>query len=171
MDPTMYSHFDWDNCASNGFDTSSSPPTPDNFLPVQQPELALKTEERIPLQPLEDDEPGEVLIGMGLYDAPEKAPEPDVTFDTYRAYMMSQLLGTPFKKPEPTVSVGKGLKLEETWSPPTSEADEDEDAEGEDEEDEEAEEQNDPPTETTNYGSYRDTTFINGLDYARAGWV
>jgi hypothetical protein len=137
-DPSMYSHFDWNNFATNGFD---APPTPDNFLPIQHPEPSFPGEDSIPYHPLEDDESddGEELIGMGLYDTPEitKSSSTDPQLDNYRALMMSQLLGSgyvPSRKIEPT---GKGLKLEETWTPPSDDEDEDDDeqdGEGEDEE-------------------------------------
>ncbi|KUJ22051.1 uncharacterized protein LY89DRAFT_576569 [Mollisia scopiformis] len=142
-DPTMYSHFDWNNFAANGFESSSTaPPTPDNFLPIQNPEPAFSAEESIPYEPLEDPESGgEELIGMGLYDSPDtvKTSSLDPQLDNYRALMMSHLMGSGHRKTE---STGKGLKLEETWEPPASDDedadDEEQDGEGEDEEVEEA---------------------------------
>lgn len=134
-DPTMYSHFDWNNFATNGFESSSTaPPTPENFLPIQYPEPAFSAEESIPYQPLEDSESGgEELIGMGLYDNPDPVKTSsslDPQLDNYRALMMSHLMGH-----RKTESTGKGLKLEETWEPPASDDEDDEqDGEGEDEE-------------------------------------
>ena len=138
----MYSHFEWNNFATNGFEGSSTaPPTPDNFLPIQHPEPAFSTEESIPYQPLEDVESGgEELIGMGLYDNPDpiKTSSLDPQLDSYRALMMSHLMGPSHRKTE---STGKGLKLEETWEPPVSDDedadDEDQDGEGEDDDIEE----------------------------------
>jgi hypothetical protein len=137
MDPSMYSHFDWENFATNGFDDVTAPPTPNDFLPIQQPDPSFEADESIPYHSLEDsDEPGEVLVGMGLYDAPEKSPASDPHLDNYRSSIMSQLLGPGYRKPETPVATGKGLKLEETWNPPPSDdgededGDEDEDAEG-----------------------------------------
>jgi hypothetical protein len=141
-DPTMYSHFEWNNFATNGFESSSTaPPTPDNFLPIQHPEPAFSAEESIPYQPLEDSESGgEELIGMGLYDSPDpiKTSSLDPQLDNYRALMMSHLMGPGHRKTE---STGKGLKLEETWEPPASDDedadDEEQDGEGEDDDIEE----------------------------------
>jgi len=140
-DPTMYSHFDWNNFATNGFESSSTaPPTPENFLPIQHPEPAFSAEEAIPYEPLEDSESGgEELIGMGLYDSPDpvKTSSLDPQLDNYRVLMMSHLLGSGHRKTE---STGKGLKLEETWEPPASDDeadDEEQDGEGEDEDIEE----------------------------------
>jgi hypothetical protein len=181
MDPTMYSHFDWDNFATNGFDAASAPPTPEYFLPIQQPDPTFEAEESIPYQPLEDDEPGEVLVGMGLYDTPEKVPDSDPHLDNYRALMMSQLLGTPYKKIEPPVSTGKGLKLEETWNPPTSDDEEDGEEEEDSEEDAEgsvAEEDSEEAlrlpaedSDTVVGNSQRLMETGNGLEFGRSGWL
>lgn len=142
-DPTMYSHFDWNNFATNGFENSSTaPPTPENFLPIQHPEPSFPAEDSIPYHPLsEPDSDGEELIGMGLYDAPEvaKTPSSNPELDNYRALMMTGFLGTGYGKAE---STGKGLKLEETWNPPPSD---DEDEEDDDEQDGEAEDDDEPP--------------------------
>ncbi len=143
-DPTMYSHFDWNNFATNGFEHSSTaPPTPENFLPIQHPEPTFPAEDAIPYHPLsEPDSDGEELIGMGLYDAPEvlKTSSSNPELDNYRSLMMTGFLGTGYRKLEAT---GKGLKLEETWEPPPSD-DEDEDddeQDGEGEDDDEVKEQ------------------------------
>lgn len=139
MDPSMYSHFDWSNFATNGFEiATTAPPTPEDFLPIQHPESTFPSEDTIPYHALDDSEDeGEELIGMGLYDGPEdaKSPSSDPQLDNYRALMMSQLMGTAYCRPsEPS---GKGLKLEETWAPPPSddeeEDDSEQDGEGEDE--------------------------------------
>jgi hypothetical protein len=89
---------------AQGFDGYTAPPTPDNFLQAPQVEPRVQSEESIPYQPLVDDEEeeGEVLYGMGLYDAPSKG---------------SSLLGSGFAYPQPT---GKGLTLEAAWEPPAS---------------------------------------------------
>ncbi|KAF7881922.1 uncharacterized protein EAF02_006610 [Botrytis sinoallii] len=139
QDPTMYSHFDWNNFAANGFEDGTAPPTPDNFLPIQHPEPTFTPEESIPYHPLSDDKPeGEELIGMGLYDTPDhsKMTLSDPQLDNYRM-MSSHLLGNSYRRPE---GAGKGLKLEETWQPPAEkddDKDDEEDGEGEDEEEEE----------------------------------
>lgn len=138
-DQTMYSHFDWNNFSTSGFEGSTAPPTPDDFLPIQHPEPNFPAEELIPYHPLSDTEStGEDLIGLGLYDNPEstKSPTPDSHLDIYRSAMMSQLLGAAYRRPEP---VGKGLKLEETWQPPESDDEKDEDEDDDSEQDGEGE--------------------------------
>lgn len=114
------SPIDW---SCYGLQGVSTPPTPEDPPKLQQPEPVLQTEESIPYQPLEDEEEGDILIGLGLYDPPEKLP--------YQGE--GGLLGASF---EP---MGKGLKLEDAWEPPASDDEEEEDGEGEaeDEEDDE----------------------------------
>ena len=96
----------------------------------------MATEESIPFQPLEGDESGgEILYGMGLYDAPDKSYN-DPSLNLHRSTIMS-LLGGAGGYPEPT---GKGLKLEDAWEPPASDdedddAESDQDAEGDDQDD------------------------------------
>lgn len=139
------SHMDWNNFAASGFGNSTSPPTPEFFLPIQ-PEGPLPADDAIPYHSLSDSEPeGEVLQGLGLYDAPEapKFLSSTAHFDNYRALVMSQLLGSACRKYEPE-STGKGLKLEETWNPPPS--DDEDDDEDDDEQDGEGEDDDEQPT-------------------------
>ena len=127
----------WSSFASHGFFPCSPPPTPDNLPLPEQPEPKLPLEESIPYQPLEEEteeEEGEILVGMGLYDPPEKSAT-DPTLESYRN-SVTQLLGSAYKYPEPT---GKGLTLEAPWDPPEiddEDENEEKDAEGEDQEDE-----------------------------------
>jgi hypothetical protein len=136
-DSTMYSHFDWSNFSINGFERSTTaPPTPENFLPIQHPDPSFPSEEAIPYHPLSDpadEEEGEILCGMGLYDEPDtgKMYSSDPQLDNYRS-SVSQLLGAPRKE-----AMGKGLKLEETWAPPADDEEEDEDEDGDGEDDDE----------------------------------
>lgn len=117
---------DWNSFIMHGF-SNTSPPTPEAFLQARQSQPAV-SEDAVPYQPLEEpEEEGEILVGMGLYDAPEKCGE-DPQLNNYRT-TVSSLLGSTFHHPEPR---GKGLTLEETWEPPKSE-DEDEDSGSEDE--------------------------------------
>jgi len=125
---------EWDAFVANGFDRCTAPPTPDSFPAVEQLLPKVPAEESIPYQPLEDDEPeGEILIGMGLYDPPEKEVT-DPTLESYRSSVAS-LLGEAYKYPEPT---GKGLKLEDAWEPPeTDDEQDDDDDDDEDNDDDE----------------------------------
>ncbi|PHH71599.1 hypothetical protein CDD80_5118 [Ophiocordyceps camponoti-rufipedis] len=108
---------DWDAFVMQGYD-ATSPPTPENPPAMQAHQVQ---QVPVPFQAQEEDE-GEVLVGMGLYDGPDKVDE-DPQLNNYRS-TVSCLLGSSFRPLEPR---GKGLKLEETWEPPRSE-DEDEDS-------------------------------------------
>ncbi|KLU88374.1 hypothetical protein MAPG_07361 [Magnaporthiopsis poae ATCC 64411] len=125
----------WAAFTQNGFDkdAAASPPTPPQTYPAAHaPEPVISSEDGSQLEEDEaEEEEGEILIGMGLYDPPEK-PLTDSALDGYHA-SVSQLLGASYNCPEPT---GKGLKLEDAWEPPVKEEDDDED----DEEDAEGEE-------------------------------
>ncbi|KAN0110532.1 hypothetical protein V8E51_006919 [Hyaloscypha variabilis] len=169
IEASMYSHFDWNNFAVNGFENSSTaPPTPENFLPIQHPEPTFPAEESIPYHPLSDDDDGEELIGMGLYDAPEpaKALSSDPQLDSYRTSMMSHLLGASRREP-----TGKGLKLEETWNPPPSD-DEDDEEEDDDEQDGEGEsDDEDKPELNVTTASHEPARTSQTQSYDRSGWL
>lgn len=124
----------WDSFVSHGFNRCSAPPTPEDFVQAQQVEPRLQSEESIPFQPLaSEEEEGEILYGMGLYDTPEKPVDPQLA---YHRSAISSLLGGTFAPPE---STGKGLKLEDAWEPPASEDGDsqegDDDADGDDQDD------------------------------------
>lgn len=108
--------------------SNTSPPTPDSFIQTQQQPVV--SEHAMPYQGVDEaEEEGEILVGMGLYDSPEKHDE-DPHLNNYRSTVNS-LLGPAYRPQEP---MGKGLKLEETWEPPQSD-DEEEDEGDEDESD------------------------------------
>ncbi|KAL7625410.1 hypothetical protein AAE478_004630 [Parahypoxylon ruwenzoriense] len=134
---TSQTSFTWDEFATHGFNACTAPPTPDEFQPIQQLQPTVTPEESIPYQPLEEsEEEGEILVGMGLYDPPNKT-ETDPELDNYRT-TTSQLLGTTYR------GGGQGWKLEEAWEPPVTDDEEEdgEDAEeGEDGEECEAEQE------------------------------
>lgn len=166
----MHTHFDWNNIATNGFESSTAPPTPEFFLPIQDPENTLPADDAIPYHSLSDSEPeGEILQGLGLYDTPEIVkPYPSAPhFDNYRALVMSQFLGSAYSgrksEHEPT---GKGLKLEETWNPPPSDDEDDEggdqDGEGEDDDEPIVHDSKDDSTQKSN--EFVDASLIpNGI--------
>lgn len=107
-----------DDWSCYGCQSMATPPTPEDPPRTQQPETVLQTEESNHYQALEeneDEEEGDILIGLGLYDPPEKLP--------YQGE--GGLLGASF---EP---MGKGLKLEDAWEPPASDDEDEEDGEGE----------------------------------------
>ncbi|RCI08636.1 hypothetical protein L249_4870 [Ophiocordyceps polyrhachis-furcata BCC 54312] len=107
---------DWDTFVMQGYD-ATSPPTPENPPAMQSQEPA------VPYQTQAEEEEGEILVGMGLYDGPEKQLDEDPQLNNYRS-TVSCLLGSSLRPLEPR---GKGLKLEETWEPPRCEDDNDED--------------------------------------------
>jgi hypothetical protein len=155
-DSAMQLHSDWNHFAANGFETSTSPPTPEFFLPIQHPESTLPADDAIPYHSLSDSEPeGEILQGLGLYDTPEVSkPLPSAPqFDNYPALVMAPLLGPAYQRLEPE-STGKGLKLEETWNPPPSD-DEDDEEEDDDEQDGEGEDDDEP---VAHYSNAKDET-------------
>ncbi|KAH8179615.1 hypothetical protein LIA77_01134 [Sarocladium implicatum] len=118
---------DWHHYIMHGMHTTT-PPTPDSTVP--EPALPAIPQESPAFQCLDEpEEDGEVLVGMGLYDAPEKVND-DPQLDNYRS-TVSSLLGSRFRPTEPQ---GKGLKLEETWSPPPKSEEDEEDEEDVDEE-------------------------------------
>jgi hypothetical protein len=103
----------WDMHDSRGFLRNSVPSTPDSYFQAPQPKV--QSEDTIPYQPLEeegkdeDEDEGEVLYGMGLYDPPK---EP----------LQSLLCGG--------LHAGKGLTLEAAWAPPASEDEDDAEDDG-----------------------------------------
>lgn len=103
--------------------SSTSPPTPENLPQTQQPQPAVSTESPIAYHPLaEPEEEGEILVGMGLYDTPDKHSD-DPHLSNSRSAMSSLLGGSPFRGGR-LGGPGKGLKLEEAWQPPESDDDE-----------------------------------------------
>lgn len=122
---------DWNTFIMQGFN-NTTPPTPEAFSQNQQQPTV--SEAAVPYQPLDEpEEEGEILVGMGLYDTPDKFDE-DPQLNNYRS-TVSSLLGSSYRPQEPR---GKGLKLEETWEPPKAEEEEEED-DDEDEDDEDDE--------------------------------
>ncbi|KAI9158701.1 hypothetical protein HJFPF1_06699 [Paramyrothecium foliicola] len=124
---------DWNAFILHGFN-NTSPPTPDSFLPPHQLQPTVTTVSQGYQDLEEPEEEGEILVGMGLYDPPEKYHE-DPHLNNYRS-TVSSLLGSTFRPKEPQ---GKGLKLEETWEPPKSD-DEDDGEDAEDAQDDESDE-------------------------------
>ncbi|ESZ96525.1 hypothetical protein SBOR_3027 [Sclerotinia borealis F-4128] len=178
QDPTMYSHFDWNHFAANGFEDGTAPPTPDSFLPIQHPEPSFTSEESIPYHSLSGDElEGEELIGMGLYDTPDhsKTSPSDPQLDNYRM-MSSQHFGNSYRRPEPA---RKSLRLEETWQPPCErddDKDDEDDGEGEDEEDLDVVSENPDQMVDTSAYMMGPTQIFNfnasyATNYENTGWI
>lgn len=117
-----YSPASWNNIPAVSYSHNvTAPPTPEDPPKVQQPMPVVVKEEPY-LEPgvkEEEEEEGDILIGLGLYDPPEKLP------------YEGGLLGASF---EPK---GKGLKLEDAWEPPASDDEEDGEGEAEEEDDDE----------------------------------
>lgn len=115
---------------------NTTPPTPESFVNVT-PAVPAVTEQTLSESMDDGEDEGEILVGMGLYDAPDKHDD-DPQLNNYRSSATS-LFGSSFRPFEPT---GKGLKLEETWEPPQSDDGESDD----DNEDNEDVESDDPST-------------------------
>ncbi|KAH8599861.1 hypothetical protein B0O99DRAFT_668534 [Bisporella sp. PMI_857] len=176
----MLSHHDWANFVANDCQSSTAPPTPENFLPIQHPDPTFPEEEAIPYHPLSEateEEEGEVLRGLGLYDAPDvlKSVPSDPHLNNYRSSVMSQLMGSAYR----IESSGKGLKLEETWNPPASDDEEEEEEEEDDQEDGEGEDEDDTAFQTTQNNSTATTQSIDtvpriphrGQSFNNSKWV
>lgn len=132
-------------------DRPTAPPTPDapfSSLQQQEPYVAKDDEEVSDLSAdpatLDDaaEGDGEILVGLGLYDPPEKVSADGGEFDAF-GLMAPSAFGT-FVVGSRGPRTGKGLKLEESWEPPPpepesdeEEEDGDEDAEGEEQDDDE----------------------------------
>lgn len=132
---TSANTFDWNSFIAHGFNTTT-PPTPEHVPSLPHPRSASTEVSGRPQAPCEadDDDNGEVLIGMGLYDTPEKVAA-DPHLNNYRS-TVSSLLGATFQASEP---MGRGLKLEETWEPPASDDDEADDVDEDDDDDDDSE--------------------------------
>jgi hypothetical protein len=98
-------------------DVFTAPPTPDVF--PSQFEITSELPPELPTKSLAQ---GDELIGMGLYDEPESIS------------LENSLLGC--SNPYPEIA-GKGLKLEETFSPAPEDDEDDEDEEEDDSQEEE----------------------------------
>lgn len=149
IDTSMLAQYNWNALANNGFNndfnSTTAPPTPENFHSIHQLQPSFPAEESIPYDDLENlEDSGEELIGMGLYDTPEKPSVREPFLDNYRALVMQQLMGVDYQKTE---STGKGLKLEEAWVPTAS--DEDEDGPADEDEDAESSPVAEEPADTT----------------------
>ena len=128
-----YSTRAWTESLSD-FPAYTAPPTPD-LLPIQTPTNNWRNDTvAIPALPRKD---SKELIGMGLYDKPERG-----SF-SLGSFAESQ---TNLFMPGRHDSIGKGLKLEETWEPPEEDEEDDDDDDDESEaegQDETAEESHD----------------------------
>lgn len=118
---SSYSPVSWVNAPAVGYSQNmTAPPTPEDLPKAQQVEPLVKLEPYVASEANQEEDEGDILIGLGLYDPPEKLPYSEE----------GGLLNASF---EPK---GKGLKLEDAWEPPVSDdEDEEEDGEGEAEND------------------------------------
>lgn len=120
VEPT-YSPASWVNVPAMTYKQNmTAPPTPEDVQKIQQVDpVVVKEEPYVASEVLEEEEEGDILIGLGLYDPPEKPS----------CHEEGGLFSAIF---EPK---GKGLKLEDAWEPPASDDEEEnEDGEGDDDE-------------------------------------
>ena len=116
----QYSAQDWTQVLSSELPRTAAYPVP-HYPPTE----AFPTRRRTPgtaLQPRQPKEQSKELVGMGLYDSPDKDQISSLTFGD--RFGCTQVCDTLHHRQE---SVGKGLKLEETWQPPLGQEVEDED--------------------------------------------
>ena len=125
--PMNYAAQTWAESLS-AFPTYTAPPTPD-FLPIQNPSDMWQGATTA-VQPRLNKPRSKELVGMGLYDHPDRN---SFSLDSVTESHVDSFVAHPHHE-----SVGKGLKLEETWQPPAEE-EEDEEAESSDEEEQQVE--------------------------------
>ena len=105
----------------SAFPSYTAPPTPD-YLPIQNPSDMWQGVDTTKGPGLVKSRSKE-LVGMGLYDTPDRTSFAlDSLADSHRG---------SFAVHPHHESVGKGLKLEETWQPPEEEEDDEEEEEKE----------------------------------------
>ncbi|MCJ1393553.1 hypothetical protein MMC18_006428 [Xylographa bjoerkii] len=127
--PTMsYPTQTWAESLS-AFPSYTAPPTPD-FLPIQNPSDMWQGATTA-AQPRLTKPRSKELVGMGLYDTPDRD---SFSLDSATESHVGSFIADPHHE-----SLGKGLKLEETWQPP-SEEEEDEEVESSDGEEQQVEE-------------------------------
>jgi len=102
------------------FPTYTAPPTPD-YLPMQTPSEMWQGAEAAE-QPTLIKSQSKELIGMGLYDKPDR--------NSCSLNSLAGSHGGSFGAHPHHESLGKGLKLEETWQPPAEEEEDEEEESG-----------------------------------------
>ncbi|MCJ1290774.1 hypothetical protein MMC34_002316 [Xylographa carneopallida] len=132
--PMSYATQTWAESLS-AFPTYTAPPTPD-FLPIQNPSDTWQGAPLAAVPPCLTKPRSKELVGMGLYDTPDRH---SFSLDSAPDIHMGSFSADPHHE-----SLGKGLKLEETWQPPAEEEEDDDNEEEEadscsDEEDKEQE--------------------------------
>ena len=115
---------DWTQFTS-GFTSFPQPETLD-FLPIQHP-LEPPQNIDVKVTPLIPKKQSKELVGMGLYDHPDRDSPSSLD---YSALSPGYLVNSHRE------SVGKGLKLEETWQPPQNPEEEEAEDDAEEEEEE-----------------------------------
>ncbi|KLJ10742.1 hypothetical protein EMPG_13885 [Blastomyces silverae] len=131
---------------ANDTESSSTAPTTlstPNILPTQDNDSEPKT----PLLVPDREEPGEELVGVGLYDEPEGLPVWDYSMDSY--LRLSSYTDSPMSLKR---AGGKGLKLEETFDPSTIKISQDDD----DSDDEEGGQNKTDTEKERDQGNYHD---------------
>lgn len=103
------------------------PPTPHDTLPCLSDHAMCFPEDAAPIHDQSKEEDDEILIGMGLYDHPESLKSSFVSpYDPFCSYPTTELTRAKCAFGE---SQGRGLKLEERYTPPMSDDDEDDEDE------------------------------------------
>ncbi|MCJ1401015.1 hypothetical protein MMC11_004227 [Xylographa trunciseda] len=113
--PMGYATQTWAESLS-AFPTYTAPPTPD-FLPIQNPSDMWQGATTA-VRPRLTKPRSKELVGMGLYDTPDRN---SFSLDSATESHGDSFIANPHHE-----SLGKGLKLEETWQPPAEEEEDDE---------------------------------------------
>lgn len=125
QEPLTYRHprspaLDWTQVFPSELPWTAAYPMPQ--YPSTQAFSATLSAPSAPLQPRPVKEQNKELVGMGLYDSPDQDHVSSLLFgDDSGCHQVCGSLQPPHE------SVGKGLKLEETWQPPIRQDDQDED--------------------------------------------
>ncbi|MCJ1474807.1 hypothetical protein MMC13_003467 [Lambiella insularis] len=127
--PMNYATQSWAESLS-AFPAYTAPPTPD-FLPIQNP-LDMWQGATTAVQPRLMKPRSKELVGMGLYDSPDDRNS--FSMDSAIESHIGSFVTDPHHE-----SLGKGLKLEETWVPPAESDEEEESESSEEQEDVQAE--------------------------------
>lgn len=123
--PSSNSNFYSSGSTTRTNSASTAPPTPESFPSFDNLKYINGEQEKEWNVEVDKDDDSEVLVGMGLYDSPEKGEEQRMI--EYGPVVSMSRFGRGNE------TSGKGLKLEETWEPPAAEDEEEQDAEGEEE--------------------------------------
>ncbi|KAI9889043.1 MAG: hypothetical protein M1814_006046 [Vezdaea aestivalis] len=149
FDTALQPYLDY-QAPNSTFPFSSVPSTPEDVFTLQKSSLLFDSDQLFDKIADPDEETtGTELVGMGLYDDRKEPAARAVEFGGDPSVMMSRLLSGSDLAMAGTV--GKGLKLEETWEPPED-----------DQENVESDASDDGQAREDDVGGSSDTGFVEG---------